>query len=574
MSYNWQEIKKEIIKETEDVFQSSGHRLENFDLEETVELFEDILFFSLDDPALDLNGLSNLLSGCLYKILVEESKERNLYFPSIVKVEQYLRKLLYLMDSNKYKKLNIQRKGLAAFITELGLNKESINLNSPELPASQKGSFGEHLFNVNKLRNVESHKCKQYSRQQIFTGLKSALVIYIYATFLHQEKLKSILKNLKTPNYQSYFETVKSDFDRWKNRFVHLNGREEFEEISLYIVETDWNNSDEDEITTIRREGKIDELRQQLIKSDQFQMVIVGDAGMGKSTTMQYLAYNDSCQKNVRLPIYIELKLLTKDTTIKQYMIKRSGFKLEELDDILKQGNTTIFLDGLNELLPEIKPSIFTEIKSFIRDFPKTFIMLSSRPRDYKNDFSSVPVFALQKMENKQIKEFLEKNTTSQSIREQILNLINDDTQKSQRWQKIISTPLMLFMLIRITKQEDKIPNDESKIILKFIDNLYRRERQKDIHFNIDYFHLMLSYLAYESIEIKGNTNSGLNLGDIEKILQKKEKDIGTGKIIEFLNKAKGLNILSIDDNLYSFTHQSYQETLAGDYLNILFYDT
>jgi hypothetical protein len=339
MSYNWQEIKKEIIKETEDVFQSSGHRLENFDLEETVELFEDILFFSLDDPALDLNGLSNLLSGCLYKILVEESKERNLYFPSIVKVEQYLRKLLYLMDSNKYKKLNIQRKGLAAFITELGLNKESINLNSPELPASQKGSFGEHLFNVNKLRNVESHKCKQYSRQQIFTGLKSALVIYIYATFLHQEKLKSILKNLKTPNYQSYLETVKSDFDRWKNRFVHLNGREEFEEISLYIVETDWNNSDEDEITTIRREGKIDELRQQLIKSDQFQMVIVGDAGMGKSTTMQYLAYNDSCQKNVRLPIYIELKLLTKDTTIKQYMIKRSGFKLIDGQKISQGGN-------------------------------------------------------------------------------------------------------------------------------------------------------------------------------------------------------------------------------------------
>ena len=534
MSYSWQEIKKEIIKETEDVFQSSKHHLENLDLEETVELFKDILFFSLDDQTLNLNGLSNLLSGSLYKILVEESRERSLYFPNIVKVEQYLRKLLYLTNPNKYQELDFQKKGLAIFINELGLNKNSINFKLEELESSQKDNFGEYLFEVYKLRNVESHKCKDYSKQQIFTGLKSALVIYIYATFFHQEKLKLILKNVKTPNYQSYLESVKRDFDRWKNRFVHLNGREEFEEIPLYIVETDWNNSSElsDDEITIRREGKIDELRQQLIKSNQFQMVIVGDAGMGKSTTMQYLAYNDSCQKNIRLPIYVELKLLTKDMTIKQYIIERSGFKLEELDDILKQGNTTIVLDGLNELLPEIKPSIFTEINGIIRNFPKTFIMLSSRPQDYKNNFSSVPVFALQKMENKQIKEFLEKNTKSQRVQEQILNLINDDTQKSQRWQKIISIPLMLFMLIQITEQGDKIPNDESKIILKFIQNLYLRERQKDIHFDTDYFHLMLSYLAYESTEVKGNTNSGLNFGDIEKILQKKDKDIGTREII------------------------------------------
>ena len=108
MSYSWQEIKKEIIKETEDVFQSSKHHLENLDLEETVELFKDILFFSLDDQTLNLNGLSNLLSGSLYKILVEESRERSLYFPNIVKVEQYLRKLLYLTNPNKYQELDFQ----------------------------------------------------------------------------------------------------------------------------------------------------------------------------------------------------------------------------------------------------------------------------------------------------------------------------------------------------------------------------------------------------------------------------------------------------------------------------------
>lgn len=126
-------------------------------------------------------------------------------------------------------------------------------------------------------------------------------------------------------------------------------------------------------------------------------------------------------------------------------------------------------------------------------------------------------------------------------------------------------------MLISVVTTENEIPNDENKIILQFIKNLFIRERYKFIDFDIDYFYALISYFAFESIESKGNTNSGMYFREIEMILRKKDVGLGTKNILLFLKKACELSILVEDEKLYSFAHQSYQETLAGDYFNSIF---
>jgi predicted NACHT family NTPase len=566
MDYNWELIKKEIIRETKDVFQAQPY----FKVSETVDLFEKVLFYPLNDPNLQLDGLSNLVSVSLYQLLVEDTKDKSIYFSNAVKVEQYLRKILYLTNQTKYNQLESEKKGLLAFIDELDLNPNRINYNWNKLHSHQKTNFAEHLLSTYKLRNTESHRSEDYSKTEILNQLKSALVIYLYATYQHFNALESIIEKESILQFSAYINTVKTNFQNWHSRFVHIEGKEEFEEISLYARETDWDisdNVDVDEETRVRREGKIEDLRKQSIKEKQFQMIIVGDAGMGKSTTMQYLSYQDACNKSIRLPMYIELKLLTSELNIKEYICNKFGFDLRQLNELLQQGKATLFLDGLNEILLPIKQGVFIQIKNLIKDYPKTFILLSTRPQDYKNDFIRVPVFALQRMKDDQINEFLQKNTKNEKVREQIANAIANN----ERWKKILSTPLMLYMLIQVVTIEGEIPNDENKIILRFIENLYQRERQKDHLFNIDYFHIMLCYLAFESIESKGNTNSALNFSEVESIFHKKDQTLGTKEIMTILKKATELNILAEDDMVYSFAHQSYQETLAGDYLNTLY---
>lgn len=277
------------------------------------------------------------------------------------------------------------------------------------------------------MRNIESHLCEDYSKTEILNKLKSALVIYLYATYKHFNVLESLINKESVLKFISYTNTVKAHFQKWHSRFVHIEGKEEFEEISLYVRETDWDipdNLDIEDEARARREGKIEDLRKQLIKEKQFQMIIVGDAGMGKSTTMQYLSYQDACSQSIQLPMYVELKLLTSDINIKQYICNKFGFDFRQLDELLQQRKATLFLDGLNEILPTIKQEVFIQIKNLIQDYPQTFILLSTRPQDYRNDFIRVPVFMLQRMKDDQINEFLQKNTKSKQVREQIANAI------------------------------------------------------------------------------------------------------------------------------------------------------
>lgn len=435
-----------------------------------------------------------------------------------------------------------------------------------------KMPFGKELKLSYDLRNAILHKGKLYgnielSNDSVSTDVKAFLCSILFITHKFLPQLASVFEQNNLQDHTEYLEIVKRNFQKWQNRFIHLKGKEEFEEILLFAKETEWDFEKQENETKIKREGTIDSLRKKLANEKQFQMVIVGDAGMGKSTTMQYLAYKDAGIRNAPLPVYVELKLLITELSIEDYIIEKYSFSKLEFLKLLKLGKITLFLDGINEILPSIKQKIYFNIKKLINDYPNSSVLISSRQQDYKNEFENVPVFALQKMNITKIQEFLQKNANQDSVRQIILNAI----KKNSNWERILGTPLMLFMLIRVVIEDNEIPDDENKIILRFIRNLYLRERHKDINFDFEYFHTLISYFAFESIESKGNTNSGMNFSEIEFLLKKKELTLGTKEIMTFLKKASELNIIVQDDKLFSFAHQSYQETLAGDYFNSMF---
>jgi NACHT domain len=452
--------------------------------------------------------------------------------------------------------------------------KDDITLVSKYSTDYFKGKmpFGKEMKLSYDLRNAILHKGKLFgdispSNDSVSIDVKSFLYSLLFVTNKFLPLLSAKFEESDSEDYTEYLAKVKTNFQKWQSRFIHLKGKEEFEEILLFAKETDWEFNNQENEVREKREGTVDSLRKKLSIESQYQMVIVGDAGMGKSTTMQYLAYKDASNKNAPIPIYIELKLLISDLSIEDYIADKYSLSKQGLLQQLKLGKITLFLDGLNEVLPSIKQKIYISIKKLIKDYPKTFVLMSSRQQDYKNEFENVPVFDLQKMNISQIQEFLQKNTNQNAVRQIILDAIKGNSN----WEKILGTPLMLFMLIKVVALENEIPNDENKIILKFIKNLYIRERHKDVSFDTEYFHSLISYFAFEGIEIKGNTNSGMNFSEIETVLRKKEMSLGTKDVLLFLKKASELSIMVEDEKLYSFAHQSYQETLAGDYFNSIF---
>lgn len=425
-------------------------------------------------------------------------------------------------------------------------------------------STNSHLFNdeilIGNVNNIEKTK--------LVRGILEIIdkAIGIVNETVHID-YNSILKR--------YLKTVVYDFQRWQNRFVHIEGNEKIEEVQVYvheIIDQDDESTEDDSIHI--RQGIISKLRNEI---EEKQIIMIGDAGMGKSTTLQFIAYNDANlllqsenifeNKNFLIPIYIELKLFTETDNLIQKISTKLGIAKDKALELIDLNKLNLLIDGLNEVEKSIKAKVFTQINNMIYDFPNLKMIISSRPQYYQRDFDNakmkIPVFQLKKMNEIQINEFLNKNG------KHVQDIIRKEIEVNKNLQKIVNNPLLLHMLINVVTREGSIPTNKAKIIQTFIKSLYTRERQeKDLMFDPDTVHILLTYLGFQSRKDTGS-NVGLNKDTfILPLLEKRKNDLGLEiNLLYVLNKAVELQILVRDAEQYSFTHEIYQEFFAAEYL-------
>lgn len=284
MNISWTDIKFEIQAEIKDILQTEP----NFNVNEVLDLFVKVLLYPINET--DLEGVSTRIPNALQKIFLENLSrlDKNAFFTDVAKIEPYFRKVLYLTDNASYQQVINNKDGLGTIISLLELNPNNVNFNWSNLQYSQKTHFAEHLIKTYHLRNLESHQCKEWNNSKLYDELRSLLVMYLFATQRHFIALKLAVG----PNdLTDYLKKQTQVFKVWQSRFVNIEGREEFAEVELYAKEV-FEENDEDTINEedfedikIARKGKIDDLRKKIAEK---QMIILGEVGMGKSTTLQY----------------------------------------------------------------------------------------------------------------------------------------------------------------------------------------------------------------------------------------------------------------------------------------------
>jgi hypothetical protein len=556
-------IKEKIQKETQRVFQNKS----DFNVPLVIDTFLNILTYPLNKSELRLDGLETNVPSALNKLLVTESSksDTHLLFPAFAKVEPFIRKICYLLYPQKYLEMESNKVGLGGFINYLKLNPDNIDFdNTTANQLISSTNYGEHLLRTYKLRNIESHQSESWTSRELYENIESVLVIYLYVTNKFLIQLKPILDSVsdeKEPDFTVYLESVKANFKNRLGRFVHLKGREDINITQGFVVENIADQSDE----RVERKGTVNDLRK--TKIPERRMIIWGDAGMGKSTTLEFMAYIDADEKlripNSKLPIYIPLGLLTdKSISLKQSIFSKIGVEADLGEKMLIEGRINLFLDAVNEIPRDEQNQLKTirqrEIDNLITDYKKTFIIISNRPQD-ENNFKGLPVFQLQKMDKDQIELFINKNSEGNKI---IANKILTEIKNDERLEKIIKTPLMLSRLIEIVKLKGEIPKSEGEIIDRFIFSLYQREKveKKDGNFDTKKIHRLLRSLGYESLE-KKDTNSGMNEDEILNYFVECKKKYGFEMdTIYVLDIATQLGILEKRDDMYTFAHQAYQD--------------
>ncbi|MDD2509483.1 MAG: NACHT domain-containing protein [Aliarcobacter skirrowii] len=548
-------LKKEIITEIGNVYKNNN-------INETVDLMLSVMLVKTDNK--ELAGVAERQYNAFCKVFDEEVtiNEIKLCLSDIMKIEPMLKKILLLVDKNEYEKVQAEHLGLAHVIKKLGLNPDNKKLDqNPECYANDLKCM-EHISRSYNLRNSESHTYECWNRREIYVNLDSVIITCLNAITINKAKLIDTLKD-ETLNSElsidAYLNELIDQFKTRMKRFIHIRGEENFSVLGSYVIE-----NQDDSAETKRRKGTVECLRDTEVPERR--MMIWGEAGMGKSTTLEYLSYVDAKKRQkdmlANIPVLIILGVMTKSSyTIKQFICDKLQVSMDTCEILLKEGKINLFIDGLNEIPNDSGSNLKTlrlrEIRQLINSYPKTFFIITNRPQESR-DFGGVPIFNLIKLSKDEIKDFIDKNVDEKSVKE----LLYKSTNNNERFIQIINTPLILSRLIEIVKYKKEIPQSEGEIISEFLDCLFKREKEEkqDARLDIKKITYLLRMVAFESLE-KKNANSGISEAEL---LSYCAKSMDTYRFsydaLYAVDMVAQLGIMEKKEDLYVFSHQAYQD--------------
>lgn len=551
-----EEIEREVMRD-----------LNRINISEALSILNLLLTVEAPDELADVSSrFTRAISTYFSRYATVEEQDRAAI--ELLVVEPVLRLILYHVDRNAYNHITSERKGLMPVINALDLNPNKRSLDVDPFSYHNNTDYTEQLAQVYKIRNDESHNCKSWSRRETTYTVNCVIEIILVCINKHRKILKNIEVHLI--DVSAYMEELIDNFKQKMKKFISLNGEENLSAADKMIVEIRdeiEGNDDEDEtdITAEIRSGTIDDLRKH--KIPERRMIIWGNAGAGKSTTLEYLVYIDAKAykndpENNPIPVFVPLRLLTEEsTTIMHYIQKKTRLEESKVEELLQSGKINLFMDGINEIPDNqyhtLKKKHLTEIQYIVNTYKKSFIIFTNRPEE-QMAIKTIPVFNLLEMNIEQIEKFVKCNTSNSKT----VNTILTEIHKNERMQKVVRTPLMMSRLIDIVDATGKIPESEGKIIAEFLNNLLRREiyEKNDILIDIDKANYLLMRIAFEGM-INTQTNSGMKMNTVVNYMNQcmKENNFQVDPFY-YLNVFCQLGILTQSDNQYVFYHQIYQD--------------
>jgi NACHT domain len=529
----------------------------NLSFLELCEMLQKVLNFPTDNS--EFSNLSveigdNLSVEIGDNLLNAQNYDTNVLLMLLARVEVLGKKIICIVEGDLS---NVPKDGGYIYLKEV-LNHFNINEHQYL-----------HIKKVKEARGKQIHNSILLTKKSYFILLEDVTLTVLQLISAKYGKLKGIL--CPETDFKDYLKEVVAEYELHQSIFTELEIKEY---IYIDAKETLARNNN-----AAARRGNILEIRKQLKEANEQHFMLLGDAGMGKSTTLRWLAKGDAetllANKKLPLPVYINLSSFTKaDDTLFKRICQRLGRTEAFVKDKLEKQDINLFLDGFNEILPHLNNYLIRHLQSFIDEYPKLCICIASRPVAYeKITFKQagqqsvemrkpVPAFILQQMEKDLMSSFIDKNYKEKDKPTLISYL---DNPKNVGLKDSLKNPLYLAEFLLVYKNDKSAINSTTDISKRFLFLKYTREYSKDKLFSQVEFHKLMA--AY-SQEISYNDTYGFynptvpaqHLYDlIKKFVKKNHYSLSVDSFILF---AENINILVKDktQNSYTFAHQSYQD--------------
>jgi len=314
-------------------------------------------------------------------------------------------------------------------------------------------------------------------------------------------------------------------------------------------------------------------------------LMVLGKPGSGKSTFLRHLAV--SCAKSEFLGAYIPVLLELRDVdeaafSLFQYLHREFGLEHEDqTEQILKQGQVLLLLDGLDEVPSSLRQKVQHELRKFAKRYDKNRFILTCRTQTTKyipEQFQSVEVadFKPEQVECFALHWFTAMAGTSEqgmALKTQFMEKLRESPQTAE----LAVTPVLLSLTCWIFDDMKGLPQKRSDLYREGLDLLLQQwDKGRGISRDSggDRYHQLtteerkqlLGYVAVRKFEQAENFvlyEEPELCGYIAEHLQLSVEESRT--VLQAIAQQHGL-LIERAQGIWSFSHLTFQEYLISKY--------
>ena len=329
-----------------------------------------------------------------------------------------------------------------------------------------------------------------------------------------------------------------------------------------------------------------------IVNENQFLMVL-GKPGSGKSTFLrrtglEALKGEKGSLRHRCIPVLLELKRFNTNEIdlTKAIADELSNFGFPETETftlkLLEQGKLLLLMDGLDEVPVIHQDAVIGAIQGFVTRYDSNRYIASCRIAAYQSAWNHFQDIELADFDDDQIQQFIcnwfqsEANREVQAA-ERFWESLNDPNNVAAK--ELAHTPLLLTLLCRIYKHEQKLPSSQATLYRKALDNLLedwakeKKLQQDPIYqgFSNEVEKDLLSQIAYQ-----GSVNDSVFFTQEELIEQikaylsdivDKPKYLNGKAILDAISIQQGI-LIERAEYIFSFSHLAFQEYLTAQYIS------
>jgi nucleoside-triphosphatase THEP1 len=321
---------------------------------------------------------------------------------------------------------------------------------------------------------------------------------------------------------------------------------------------------------------KVDRLSGLDVAKQYSKLVVLGNAGAGKTTFLKRLAMNFPAQvfEKTLVPIYIELGKFAEDQEQKD-LVQAIEQEFDTappsvVQGLLKHGHGLILLDGLDEVTNSEIQRVFKSIDQLVRAYPDNRFIITSRVGTYEYQFQGFKQVEMAEFDREQIKEFV-KNWFNKVQEPGVGEKFLAQLQKNPPIQELAASPLLLTILCCTFEDGYDLPKNRWTLYEDMVLALSRRwDAHRRINRDVIYPELtrdqiikMLSGIAYSGF-IQEPKRMHWRRGDLEDKIHAFVQEIPSFQPITYFQSMIDL------DSISDLTTYPSNKTSTEDYKAIL----